>query len=56
MRVLAVDIMVWKDSVGDSSEAEFVASWTTPEWEVFMFLGAPGANEPHLLPQASNRK
>ena len=47
---------MWKDSVGDRSEAEFLSSWTTPEWEVFMFLGTPGANEPHLLPQASNRK
>ena len=56
MLVLVVDIRVWKDSVGDRSEAEFVASWTTPEWEVFMFLGAHGANEPHLLPRASNRK
>jgi len=28
------------------------AAWTTPEWEVFMFLGAAGTDEPHLRPQA----
>jgi hypothetical protein len=30
--------------------------WSTPEWEVFIFLGAAGTDEPHLRPQVGESR
>ena len=51
--VVNVAYRFWEEmNRGKEVQVPQAAAWTTPEWEVFMFLGAAGTDEPHLRPQA----
>mmetsp|Transcript_27177 Transcript_27177/g.76662 ORF Transcript_27177/g.76662 Transcript_27177/m.76662 type:complete len:198 (-) Transcript_27177:867-1460(-) len=43
---------VWR-ALSDKNEGGAPSSWASPEWQVFSLLGAPGYNEPLLLPTSS---
>ena len=43
----------WKELNPTKNTNAPLGEWTTDAWEAFMLLGAPGFNEPHLLPIAS---
>ena len=40
----------WRDLNPSKEGGQPPGEWTTDAWETFLLLGAPGYNEPHLLP------
>ncbi len=45
---------MWLASRTDKTITEKIPPWSTPEWEVFIYLGEPGTNKLHLRPQVGN--
>jgi len=50
-----LDFRLWKEANPGKDDNEFPPAWKLMEWDTFVWLGAPGSNEPHLLPEARDR-
>ncbi len=50
-----LDFRLWKEANPGKDDNEFPPAWKLMEWDTFVWLGAPGSNEPYLLSEARDR-